>query len=165
MRRPILGRRIFLRAAKRADRSDLPAVKALGHRYSRRGGDSSWKIEHWDGMLYLFEEKCAVPPLPPEAAAYLGAAGWSRFFPVLWFWGCAGVWRRRDCFCSTSSRNALSVWAATKAIMARTWTPRPAILAGVRNRLSGLFDRFWAYLAFRGGARSIVGESQRQLGR
>ncbi len=40
------------------------------------------KIQSWDATLYLFENEYAVPYLPPEIAAYLGAAA-ELTLPVL----------------------------------------------------------------------------------
>ncbi|MGH2400827.1 MAG: hypothetical protein ACRDF6_13400, partial [bacterium] len=36
-----------------------------------------------------------------------------------------------------------------------------AFLVGLRNRISVMWDRFWAYPTFRGGTHLIVIESQR----
>jgi putative oxidoreductase len=47
------------------------------------------KIQNWDSTLYLFNEEYSVPFLPPEIAAYLGAAA-ELGFPVLLAFGFLG---------------------------------------------------------------------------
>jgi putative oxidoreductase len=47
------------------------------------------KVHDWSGTLALFRDEYAVPLLPPELAAYVGAFG-ELFFPILLAFGLAG---------------------------------------------------------------------------